>query len=159
MSSGYYRARAMPIRPELRPLYPPRWRELSARVRFARAGGRCQGCGRPHLASVRCLPDGRWWDAAARTWRGRQGRPARWPDLVELTRHRTTRAVLAAAHLNHDPADNRLRNLRACTTDARPSPGLRAESLPALLPDVCPISPGLDAKRPSPCGITNPATK
>jgi hypothetical protein len=103
----------MPIRPELRPLYPPRWRELSARVRFARAGGRCQGCGRPHLASVRCLPDGRWWDAAARTWRGRHGRPARWPDLVELARHRTTRAVLAAAHLNHDPTDNRLRNLRA----------------------------------------------
>jgi hypothetical protein len=60
-------ARAMPIRPEPRPLYPPRWRELSARVRFARAGGRCQGCGRPHLAVLRCLPDGRWWDAAART--------------------------------------------------------------------------------------------
>jgi hypothetical protein len=41
---------AMPIRLELRPLYPPHWRELSSHVRFERAGGRCQRCGRPHLA-------------------------------------------------------------------------------------------------------------
>src|SRR5271167_2790634 len=41
---------AMPIRPELRPLYPPHWRELSSHVRFERAGGRCQRCGRPHLS-------------------------------------------------------------------------------------------------------------
>ena len=45
----------MPIRPELRPLYPPHWRELSSRVRFERAEGRCQRCGRPHLV----LPTGR----------------------------------------------------------------------------------------------------
>jgi len=43
---------AMPIRPELRPLYPPHWRELSSHVRFERAGGRCQRCGRPHLARL-----------------------------------------------------------------------------------------------------------
>jgi hypothetical protein len=30
----------MPIRPELRPLYPPHWRELSSHVRFERAGDR-----------------------------------------------------------------------------------------------------------------------
>jgi hypothetical protein len=48
----------MPIRPELRPLYPPHWRELSSHVRFERAGGKCQRCGRPHLALLRCLPDG-----------------------------------------------------------------------------------------------------
>jgi hypothetical protein len=29
----------MPIRPELRPLYPPHWRELSRRVRFESAEG------------------------------------------------------------------------------------------------------------------------
>ena len=45
----------MPIRCELRPLYPPHWRELSAHVRFERADSRCQGCGRPHLARLRCL--------------------------------------------------------------------------------------------------------
>ena len=86
---------------------------LSARVRFERAGGRCQGCGRPHLVALRCLPDGRWFDAAAGTWRDRRGRQARWPDLVEGIRLRTTRVVLAAAHLDSDPTNNRLRNLRA----------------------------------------------
>lgn len=103
----------MPIRPELRPLYPPHWRELSARVRFERAGGRCQGCGRPHLAQLRCLPDGRWFDESATTWRDQRGRSARWPDLVEATRLRTTRVVLAAAHLDSDPTNNRLANLKS----------------------------------------------
>lgn len=37
----------MPICPELRPLYPPHWRELSRHVRFERAQGQYQGCGRP----------------------------------------------------------------------------------------------------------------
>ncbi len=56
----------MPIRRELRPLYPPNWPELSRQVRFERAGGVCQKCGRPHGARIRCLPDGRWFDAARR---------------------------------------------------------------------------------------------
>lgn len=103
----------MPIRPDLRPLYPAHWRELSRHVRFERAGSRCQRCGRPHLARLRCLPDGRWFDEAARTWRDRRGRPARWPDLVEVARLRTTRVVLAAAHLDGNPANNRLGNLRS----------------------------------------------
>ena len=57
---------------------------------------------RPHLALLRCLPDGRWFDEQAATWRDRRGRPARWPDLVEATRFRVTRVVLAAAHLDSD---------------------------------------------------------
>jgi hypothetical protein len=56
----------MPIRRELRPLYPPHWRELSRRVRFERAGGACQRCGRPHLTLIRCLPDGRWFATSGR---------------------------------------------------------------------------------------------
>ena len=103
----------MPIRAELRSLYPPHWRELSARVRFDRAGGRCQGCGRPHLVKLRCLPDGRWYDEAARIWRNRRGRPAPPPDLVDAMRMRTTRVVLAAAHLDGDPTNNRLANLKS----------------------------------------------
>ena len=39
-------------------------------------------------------------------------RPARWPDLEEAIRLRETRVVLAAAHLDHDPRHNRLRNLK-----------------------------------------------
>ena len=103
----------MPIRPELRPLYPPHWRELSSHVRFKRAEGRWQRCGRPHLVLLRRLPDGRWFDEQTVTWRDRRGRPARWPDLMETARVRKTRVVLAAAHLDSDPTNNRLKNLRS----------------------------------------------
>ncbi len=67
----------MPIRPELRPLYPPNWRELSRRVTFERAGGRCEACARPRLSTLRCLPDGRWFDQAAAEVLGGH-RPALW---------------------------------------------------------------------------------
>jgi hypothetical protein len=103
----------MPIRPELRELYPSDWVEISRKVRFERASGVCQGCGRPHGLWVRCLPDGRWFDDACQTWRNGRGRPARWPDLVETALIRHTRVILAAAHLDHDPRNNRLRNLKS----------------------------------------------
>jgi hypothetical protein len=103
----------MPIRAELRPLYPADWSELSRKVRFERAGGCCQTCRRPHGLTLRCLPDGRWFDPQSGTWRNGRGRGAAWPDLVEAIRFRETRVVLAAAHLDHDPANNRLRNLRS----------------------------------------------
>jgi hypothetical protein len=32
----------------MRGFYPSDWREISRRVRFERAAGICQGCGRPH---------------------------------------------------------------------------------------------------------------
>src|SRR5829696_3657096 len=59
----------MPIKPELRYLYPIDWKQVSHWVRFVRAKGRCQGCGRPHGAMVRHLGDGRWWDEAGQAWR------------------------------------------------------------------------------------------
>jgi len=103
----------MPIRPELRGCYPRNWPEISRRVRFERACGTCQRCGRYHGATVRCLPDGRWFDATNNTWRNGRGRPALWPDLVEMTQMRETRVVLAAAHLDHNPSNNRRRNLKS----------------------------------------------
>ena len=62
---------------------------------------------------MRCLPDGRWYDAVRQTWRNDRGRPARWPDIEEATRLRQTRVILAAAHLDHNPGNNRLGNLRS----------------------------------------------
>jgi hypothetical protein len=103
----------MPIRRELQALYPADWKALSRNVRFVRAGGRCQSCGRPHKSVVRCLPDGRWFDVEAATWRDGRGKSCRWPDLIDATRERTTRVVLAAAHLDGNPGNNRLRNLRS----------------------------------------------
>ena len=56
----------MPIKPELRYFYPIDWPQISHWVRFVRAKGRCQVCGRPHGETVRHLGDGRWWDEASR---------------------------------------------------------------------------------------------
>src|ERR1700712_4903109 len=113
LSIGQTGTTLMPIRRELRSLYPPDWPALSDKIRFERAGGRCQSCGRPHKTIIRCLPDGRWFDPDAATWRDGRGRPSPWPDLIDATRMRTTRVVLAAAHLDGNPANNRLRNLRS----------------------------------------------
>jgi hypothetical protein len=103
----------MPIRRELRPLYPRNWPAISQAIRFGRAGGRCEACARPHGHILTCLSDGRWQDPTTGTWRDRRGKPVRAPDLVELTARRTTRVVLAAAHRDHNPRHNSRRNLRA----------------------------------------------
>ena len=104
----------MPIRPEYRWLYPIDWPQLSAVIRFERAEGRCEGCGRPHGRIVCHLGDGRWWDAKRGTWRDGQGRVARSSDADDLLATvTTTRVVLATAHRDHDPTNNRPRNLAA----------------------------------------------
>lgn len=73
------------------------------------------------------LGNGTWWDEAAARWRDDRGRGVRrLPAPVALARAQprlpgigapallaSTRVVLASAHLNHDPGDNRLRNLAA----------------------------------------------
>jgi hypothetical protein len=103
----------MPIRSELRRLYPTHWPEISRRIRFDRAKGKCERCQRPHGSMIRCLPDGRWFDSFGQTWRDARGRSTRWPTLMEAIEMRTTRVILAAAHLDNDPENNRLRNLRS----------------------------------------------
>ncbi|MGU3540394.1 hypothetical protein [Methylobacterium sp. A54F] len=105
----------MPIRREHRFFYPIDWPQLSALIRFRRAGGSCEGCGRPHGRLVYHLRDGRWWDAEVGSWRDGRGEVVRAPPTAEdlLRGLRTTRVVLAAAHRNHDTADNRGTNLAA----------------------------------------------
>src|SRR4051794_3052774 len=95
----------MPIRPEFKYLYPIDWPQVSHWVRFVRAKGRCQVCGRPHGEIVRHMGDGRWWDEAQQAWRDGKGRKLPSPALAgDAAPARTTRVVLAAAHLDHDPA-------------------------------------------------------
>lgn len=80
----------MPIRPECRDLYPADWREISQRIRFVRAVGRCECTGH-------CKADhGGRCDARSR----------------ELTT-RNTRIVLTVAHLDHDPRNCEESNLLA----------------------------------------------
>jgi hypothetical protein len=112
-SRGIKNARC-PIRPQYKWFYPIDWPQLSAMIRFERAKGRCQRCGRPHGREIQHLGDGRWWYEDERTWRNGRGRAlsrlARVGDDIAV---RTTRIVLAAAHLDHDPTNNRMRNLKA----------------------------------------------
>ncbi len=113
-SGGFDRPHPMPIRRHHRWLYPIDWRELSASIRFRRAKGRCEGCGRPHGRVVLHLGDGRWWDEEAHRWRDGAGRKVRRlpPPHSLIERTRTTRVVLATAHRDHDPHEQRWREPR-----------------------------------------------
>ena len=81
----------MPIRPENRARYPKDWKAISARIRFERAGGRCECTGEcgEHVAD-RC--------AAV------HGQPH--PATGSIV-------VLTTAHLDHVVEDCRDENLRA----------------------------------------------
>lgn len=104
----------MPIQLRYRWLYPIDWPQLSALIRFERAKGRCEICGRPHGREIRHLGDGRWWDEESRTWRNGRGRAlSRLALPADDAAVRITKVVLAAAHLDHDPTNNRPRNLKA----------------------------------------------
>lgn len=105
----------MPIRPEHRFFYPIDWPQLSAMIRFRRAGGRCENCKRPHGQTVFHLGDGRWWDREVGAWRDGRGRRVRVAvGAVDLLgRVRRTRVVLAAAHRDHDTSNNAGANLVA----------------------------------------------
>jgi hypothetical protein len=104
----------MPIHPQYKWLYPIDWPQLSAVIRFQRAKGRCEACGRPHGLEVQHLGDGRWWDEEEQTWRNGRGRALRRPEPPgEHLAARRTKVVLATAHLDHDPTNNRPKNLKA----------------------------------------------
>ena len=104
----------MPIRRHHRFFYPIDWVQLSNMIRFRRAKGRCEACGRPHGETVAHLGDGRWWDSEAGLWRSGKGRVVR--SLSALTPDTTvkqTKVALACAHLDHDPGNNEMSNLKA----------------------------------------------
>jgi hypothetical protein len=103
----------VPIRRDLRASYPPDWPAISRRIRFGRAGGRCEACGRPHGRLIYALPDGRWLDPAdialtdPLTWRDGHGAPVPWAPVAELMASmRVVRVVLTCAHRAHDPTLN-----------------------------------------------------
>jgi hypothetical protein len=105
----------MPIRRELRALYGSDWRRLSDRIRFGRAGGRCERCCRPHGRAVWCLPDGRWCEAYEASWFSELGIPVDSPagDWHAWFGVRLTFVVLTTAHLDHDPRNRDPDNLAA----------------------------------------------
>lgn len=76
----------MPVRPEMRGLYPKEWRRISLEIRQYRAGWQCEMV----TGGVQCG--------------ARQGEPH------PLT---GSKVVLAIAHLDHDPTHNEPYNLKA----------------------------------------------
>ncbi|MAU94321.1 MULTISPECIES: hypothetical protein [Aurantimonadaceae] len=109
----------MPIRREDRHFYPIDWRELSAAIRFNRAKGRCERCGRPHGQLVYHLSDGRWFDNTAGRWRDNRGRLVRTktPPDPRVSGDEggiaQTFVRLACAHLDQNTANNADNNLAA----------------------------------------------
>lgn len=88
----------MPIRPENRDRYPADWKQISDRIKWERAQGRCEclgECGRGTHGPDR--------DPAGRCT-NRHGEPAYGTG---------SRVVLTTAHLNHTPEDCADTNLRA----------------------------------------------
>lgn len=110
----------MPIRKEMKALYPPDWKEISDRIRFDRAGGSCEECGAPHGALIvrsSIKPD-EWLlmrpqDGALMWNDGEDYQVVREDDLDEQWSGKLIKVVLTVAHLNHNPADNREQNLAA----------------------------------------------
>ena len=93
----------MPIRSDLRSLYGPDWDSISQRIRFDRANGRCEACGRSHGAIVFTLANGGWVDPATGE--------ARFTGPLRFTGQ--TRVYLSTAHMDHDPANRADDNLAA----------------------------------------------
>lgn len=82
----------MPIRPENRDRYPKDWPDISRRIRFGRAGGRCECHGE-------C---------------GRGTHEGRCPNLHGEDAYGTgSKVILTTAHLNHTPEDCADDNLKA----------------------------------------------
>ncbi len=90
----------MPIRPENRARYPKDWKAISLRIRFERAGGRCEcegECGADHTA------DNPYINMTKRC-EAKHGEPH------PLTR---SKVVLTVAHLDHTPENCDDDNLKA----------------------------------------------
>jgi hypothetical protein len=103
----------MPIHPALKNHYTGDWRLISDAIRFGRAGGHCEACGRPHRTLICALADGRWFDPWRQVWRDRRGEPDQGPQPDDAASMRLVRVVIATAHLDHDPANRDPANLRA----------------------------------------------
>jgi hypothetical protein len=94
----------MPIRPENKARYPDNWKEISHRIRFGRANGKCEQCGVAHNAVGYREPDGTFAELSLQELAN---------GVAEADGSKVITIVLTTAHLNHDPSDCRDENLAA----------------------------------------------
>ena len=88
----------MPIREEMKDLYPDDWPEIRAEIR-ARAGDKCEGCGLANKAIGYRDSTGHFWVEDTESFI---------PDDVG----KLITIVLTVAHVDHDPTNNDRDNLR-----------------------------------------------
>ncbi len=94
----------MPIKN--RKAYPKNWKAISNAIRFGRAGGRCERCGRPHGVTVWVSDDGSWGDPVTGRRYNDRGQPLNAGAMSEWPQGRRVKTILTCAHLDHDPTHN-----------------------------------------------------
>jgi hypothetical protein len=106
--------------------YPKNWKHISHRIRFERASGKCEWCGKPHGAKILIAAQNSWAGEDG-VWRNRRGKrlpgPMPWPHeqwWQHVIRHngetpqiREAVVILQTAHLDHNPANSADDNLAA----------------------------------------------
>ncbi len=105
----------MPIRREVRWLYPIDWRELSIAIRFKRGTGMLRALRPAARQDGRASRRREMVGEERQAWRCDKGRAVRRlpAPVADGVPQKTTRVLPATAHLNHDPSDSRPANLRA----------------------------------------------
>ena len=99
-----------PILPINRALYDPDWEAISDRIRFDRAGGRCESCGVEHGAVGARDANGQWRNQAELEAMTPTALGALYPDLES---RQLITIYLQTAHHDRDPSNNGEFNLMA----------------------------------------------
>lgn len=106
----------MPIRPEMKDRYPKDWYEISQRIR-QRADHKCEFCGVPNYELGGRSPAGVWHKANPTGTNGKGGFD--WPKEGDHAwcagydkQLRIVKIVLTVAHLDHQPENCALENLK-----------------------------------------------
>lgn len=97
----------MPIRREE---YDPNWEQISNRIRFERAQGKCEGCGVAHGAVGARDANGHWHDKAEIETLAPAALSELYPDLKS---REVITIYLTTCHFDRDPQNNSEWNLFA----------------------------------------------
>lgn len=118
----------MPIKPENKALYPKNWKQISERIRYERAGNKCEECGvRNHAVGYRDKV-GVFHPTAGNKWHDEAGMGLvsykeaaaaikefnkHWNEGLGPDGEKAIMIVLTVAHLDHNPANCEDSNLKA----------------------------------------------